>query len=161
MKLDLKNQIDTDIGLIIKEFKRFGCEHDDAERIKITPDKFFDYKELAVIISPIILHYEGMSQVWYACSFEIQASVIKGVLNFFLNMFKDFVYKPFRDDDAVSKYFAQYNYNTIGQPKLNIGNFLKFRKHLIPKRYITTGFFLNPDYPTGYWSNHIIDTIKL
>lgn len=157
MKLDLRNQIDIDIRLInvcISKHNWHAIDDDLLEKDGLEKDPL---SKLSIVIFPVILHYGGQSHIWYACSFEIPKSLIKDAQLYFLDLFKTFDYKPFKDEDAIAMHFAPYSRCTT-RPKLKINN---FKKYLLSKKYIKTGFFLNPDYPNGYWVNHTIDTIRL
>lgn len=161
MKLNLKTQIETDINLIMKDFiDLHGWILIDSQMIaKDLPINQFKFE---LIIYPRVLHYMdkdvNQSQIWYACQLIVAKTKIDIVLNFLKNGFCDLKYAPFKDEDALHNYFVPYK-----KLKTSFLNKIKERYLMdyFPKNYVTTAFFLNPDYPKGYWCNHTIDSIKL
>ena len=161
MKLNLKAQTETDINLIMKDFIDFhGWKLVDGQMIE--KDLPISKVKFELIIYPTILHYlekdVDQSQIWYACRLEVAETEIDVVLNLLRNGFCDLKYAPFKDEDALYDHFVPYKKS--GESLLN-----KIKEHYLmdyfPKNFVTTAFFLNPDYPDGYWNNHTIGSIIL
>lgn len=158
MIFDLRTQIESDIYLIVGEFLQHDWKNVNDDIIEKTGSGSFpQLKGLPLIISPKILHYPIghklgiVSNIWYGCYFEVNEKLIDVALTYFVELFEKIKYKPFTDEDAKAKYFIPYKAeNNVFPTSLLRG-----------KKYIKTGFFLNPDYPNGYWHNHTIDTIRL
>jgi len=155
MKLNLHNQIEFDIDLIIKEFiENHGWNHIDAQLMEKSIEKAI----VNLIIYPKILNYEErnyQSQIWYTCLFTVDDTEMTKTFEYFLRLFPTLKYKPFKDEDALYQHFVPYK-----KEKYAATLFKKMLK-LTPILYSKSAFFLNPDYPNGYWGNHTIDSIKL
>lgn len=155
MKLNLRSQIKSDIYLIVEEFKNHGWKNINDDLIqKKSAMNFHSLDGLNMVIFPIILHYSE-SQIWYACSFELPEPLIKEAIDYFLDLFTVFKYKPFKDQDAKASHFIHYTFKD--KTKKSFFDKIIFKS----QKYIKTVFFLNPDYPNGYWTNHTIDSIHL
>jgi len=161
MKLNLQDQIETDIELIMKDF----IDNDDWNTVSnhmIEKMISKDLSKIKLIIYPTILHYDerdiDQSQIWYTCWFTVDEIEVDRALNYFIDKFPELKYKPFKDEDALREYFVPFK-------RSKKSFFYKIKEHYLmdyfPKNFVTTAFFLNPDYPDGYWNNHTIGSIIL
>jgi hypothetical protein len=155
MKINLIDQINADINLITKEFTvNHGWHHTDAQMMT----KSIEKTEVNLIMSPKILSYEEknyQSQIWYACIFTVNDLKMKSTFEYFLRLFPALKYKPFKDEDALHQHFVPY------KKEEHATTLFKRMFRSTHKRLSKSAFFINPDYPDGYWNNHTIDSIKL
>jgi len=117
-------------------------------------DNFPQLKGMLLSIFPKILHYQQHriieSHIWYGCYFGINQKLTHTAIAYFKELFEEMKYKPFKDEDAFLRHFVPYK-----EDKKTLFNIIK------GYRLINSAFFLNPDYPNGYWQNHTIDSIRL
>ncbi len=138
MKLNLTNSIENDKELIREYFKNLDWKCIDTDAFEIPNLHVF------VILSQEIIDYSDKTkfkkEVWIKCIVDFNEKNVDEVVNYFLKLFKFSKYKPFKDEDACKLYF------TKAFPKYD-------------KDTYRMAFFLNPDYPNGYWDNHAIADI--
>jgi hypothetical protein len=175
MRLNLNPLIEKDTQQIIHVFTQLGWNQEDcaylSQEIPYDPEiltnieisKFFPNQNLigfylGLTIYPQLLSYdyalrEGFSgdkvgsistiEVWQACrvsgwELESRETIPSPILN---HLIKDQIFeplktviKPFKDEDAIYGYFQESRFDST--------------QELV--------FFLNPDYPNGWWENHTL-----
>jgi len=133
MIFDLSKQIDIDTIKIIKLLMKFDWVQKDEALMAHK-----DFRS-GVVIFPKLLYYNqdkiDQVHVWMQCRFESTEEEVKNMVDYFRGIFEKFDFKPFKDEDA------------------HRGNFT-LRKRL---PFTEASFYLNPDYPSGYWENHTIE----
>ena len=181
MKLNLDRIIDVDKEKVINAFKELGWVQEDIGYIctKIEKDPYRFKKKpliekvavesltnisdtkaidsipgikdmtetmhLGIVVIPRILYYSDRSNrgdqavVWMKCRFESQSS---DDLEIMIKHIKEEVipklpWKPFYDEDAHRNNFSRPHQDRHGD--------------------WIAGFYLNPDYPKGWWENHTIE----
>lgn len=150
MKVNLLPQIDKEINDVIQkliENKNFQQHDENYLEVEtpfvINPDSRNKewINKIGIVLYPELLTYmENKKYVtipWIAVRIEIEDTFndTRQLLKWIVDIFKNIGYVPFHDEDA-----------TVGYYKKRQG-----------KGYAKYELFINPDYPNGYWENHVLD----
>jgi hypothetical protein len=141
MKTNLKQEIEKDMDFIIDKFLSIpglGWKREDCYYITRKMESG-DIK-LSIVFYPQILHYreneENKSVVWIRCRVYSTNNSDFTIANQIKEDIKLTGLKPFYDEDAWKNIFT---------------------RPLTDTESTQFSFFMNPDYPNGYWENHTID----
>jgi hypothetical protein len=98
---------------------------------------------LTMTLSPSLLTFRkefGQSstyEIWIECSLIIGPKEnSENSAKFMIEEFNRLLYKPFKDEDAYYSYFKRVDQHNSKNSALS--------------------FFINPDYPSGWWCNHTL-----
>lgn len=134
MKENFQTRVQQDIDKVIEALLDVGFEYVDNNYLEYEDEDMPIY----VHLYPEFLTYstggkgkpiETLLEVWIAC--EIEDDEIDTAGNIVKELLKKSYLKPFKDEDAIKGIFARK-----GEYKI--------------------AFYMNPDYPQGYWQNHVL-----
>lgn len=146
---NLKDKIDQDIEKVAEALLELGMDRVDDVYFELldkdnpiesalsdpqtgAPDYEFPTK-FAVILFPKLISYEDKTEVWIACQVHVEND-LKGTAKMIKEFMNNIKFKPFKDEDSLLEMFkVDYSFAEL---------------------YIR--FYVNPDYPDGYWRNHAL-----
>lgn len=139
MKLNMLKMWDLDAFKIGEALISYGIEHVDCNAyqwnceggvivyINLLPEFLFYFNDHVE---------ENTMTMWVKCQVQCKQEDLDVTVLKFKELFSALPYKPFKDEDAYYGYFSR--------PKTDVDGFTKI------------AFFLNPDYPSGWWENHTL-----
>ena len=137
--MDLSQHIYDLMSRTIQCFVSHGWVQEDIGYVRAPEDLHVDFK--GVMMKPRILYYyetrnqNPVAKIWIQCSVFLPRDVD---VNLNIKKLKQYLskfdLKPFRDEDA---YYGMFVRST-------------------DKTGTELMFYLNPDYPNGYWENHTL-----
>lgn len=156
MKKNLSAEIDKDVETIVEAFSKIGWSQEDTGYIT----KEFKGKEFGLSFSPDLLYYSEVHgkkgnqkrdpgyRVWIKGEFlgKNESEIIEK-MDFLKEEFKKLPFQPFFDEDGYKGNFSR--------PKKNFQNRIGKEK-VVYIENVESSFYLNPDYPEGYWENHVL-----
>jgi pentatricopeptide repeat protein len=133
MKENFHEAIQKDFELIENALIDIGFQFEDDGVLSFGEDEHILY------LQPEILNYgvggkgvpvETKEEIWISCL--IEADSVEKAATVFKDMVKKMKYKPFKDEDAFMGMFAKKGKDQLA-------------------------CYFNPDYPQGYWQNHVLE----
>ena len=162
MNTNFYSEVENEIEFFVDKFKLIGWNQEDTayltKKLPFTTNPTAKNDEwqhsIGLVLYPIILsYYEKQPVRGYATKIWIQCRVgidynplvkypaecprLKKVTDFLKEEINKIGYKSFYDEDSYNGNFSQPEY------KQNLGE-------------IRVSFYLNKDYPDGYWENHTL-----
>lgn len=153
MKIDLSSKIDEEISIIVNRLVSNNWVQEDVSYVRkdlgfVLNSTFKNKNHIALCLFPKILFFNKKAEVWIQCrlSFEYdynyrsnfyKDSRIEKICSTIIEEFMDINLTPFYDEDAFRYFFTKPNV-----------------KH---NKFIDISFFVNIDYPNGFWQNHTIN----
>jgi len=129
MNKNFRTEVDKDIDAITDILTAAGAEYEDHATIV--------YDDIFITLYPEFISYmtggkgvpvETRYEMWIACT--VEEDNIEAIADKIKAFVKTLSIKPFYDEDAYKCIFKKDKYQIT--------------------------FYLNPDYPNGYWSNHTL-----
>lgn len=138
-RINLRNYVDSQLMFFIEKFKKHGWKQEDNEYVCKKTD-LQDWDLGIVFYSELLEYMENGRQVltpWICGSIEIEVTdypELKEYARFILDELEQMDIKPFRDEDAFLGYFSKTD----------------------NKGWTELRFYINEEYPKGYWENHTL-----
>lgn len=137
MENNFKIECDKEVEQIVDSFLVFdNWKQIDNGAIEIKALHNGIFSKFILTVYPEILSNLKITQIWYACRVVVRDIFDLLIIeNHLLEKFKDFKYKPFKDEDAYNSYF---------------------KKTIRRNSDIELIFYVNPSFKDGCWSNHTL-----
>lgn len=162
MKENLLPQFEKEIEKTINQFVDMGWNQIDEMaiekniKININPGSLERFSDTLILVfyHKLLTYIEGdkgkreyVAIPWITCKFELEnggdkdflySETVKELVNYIKKELESIGISAFKDEDAPHQMFS----NRCRTADRN--------------GYVTFEFFINPDYPKGYWSNHTL-----
>ena len=138
-KINLRNYIDGQLEFFIEKFKENGWKQEDTHYVTMKTD-LQDW-DLGIVFYSEILEYEEEGRdvltPWIVGRLEVEETDYSKLIKyarFILSELDEMGIKPFHDEDSFHGYFAKHE----------------------NKGWTEIKFYINKEYPDGYWENHTL-----